>query len=272
MRCKEWYGWHFPELSKIIQDNIAYCKAVKKIGKYLDSAIALSEWEKIIWVSLKKKLKTGFKTNTVSTELNDILPEDVEAKVKEAAEVSMGTEISDEDLTNIIHLCDQVGEMLFAPKLCFFVENNHDFWLRRFWKYPIIVISCMNTWKIVWWLLHRILLFWSVNWLVHVLLHMPVCTNFIRTCLYKALILIYVINMKARCWIWQNIHRQLCKYWVPKKHSFVQWKPNMTRQNTVSYIMPVWWVKVVQNIKEKCQECWQPRRPWQYALTLWVKM
>jgi nucleolar protein 58 len=48
MRCKEWYGWHFPELSKIIQDNIAYCKAVKKIGKYLDSAIALSEWEKII--------------------------------------------------------------------------------------------------------------------------------------------------------------------------------------------------------------------------------
>jgi len=24
MRCKEWYGWHFPELAKIIQDNIAF--------------------------------------------------------------------------------------------------------------------------------------------------------------------------------------------------------------------------------------------------------
>jgi nucleolar protein 58 len=33
MRCKEWYGWHFPELSKIIQDNIAYCKIIKKMGK-----------------------------------------------------------------------------------------------------------------------------------------------------------------------------------------------------------------------------------------------
>lgn len=41
-------------------------------------------------------------------QLNDILPEDVEQKVKEAAEVSMGTEISEEDLSNITNLCDQV--------------------------------------------------------------------------------------------------------------------------------------------------------------------
>lgn len=33
MRCKEWYGWHFPELSKIVQDNIAYCKVIKKLGE-----------------------------------------------------------------------------------------------------------------------------------------------------------------------------------------------------------------------------------------------
>jgi nucleolar protein 58 len=32
MRCKEWYGWHFPELAKIIQDNIAFCKTVQRIG------------------------------------------------------------------------------------------------------------------------------------------------------------------------------------------------------------------------------------------------
>ena len=32
MRCKEWYGWHFPELAKIIQDNIAFCKTVQKLG------------------------------------------------------------------------------------------------------------------------------------------------------------------------------------------------------------------------------------------------
>jgi nucleolar protein 58 len=29
MRVKEWYGWHFPEMTKIITDNIAYAKCVK---------------------------------------------------------------------------------------------------------------------------------------------------------------------------------------------------------------------------------------------------
>lgn len=26
MRCREWYGWHFPELGKIITDHTAYAK------------------------------------------------------------------------------------------------------------------------------------------------------------------------------------------------------------------------------------------------------
>jgi nucleolar protein 58 len=28
MRLKEWYSWHFPELAKIVTDNIVYAKAV----------------------------------------------------------------------------------------------------------------------------------------------------------------------------------------------------------------------------------------------------
>ena len=32
MRIKEGYGWHFPELSKIINDNEVYVKLVKFIG------------------------------------------------------------------------------------------------------------------------------------------------------------------------------------------------------------------------------------------------
>ena len=39
------------------------------------------------------------------TDMSEVLPEEVEEKVKEAAEISMGTEISDEDITNIRHLC-----------------------------------------------------------------------------------------------------------------------------------------------------------------------
>jgi RNA processing factor Prp31 len=52
---------------------------------------------------------TGTREFTSSSDLSDILPEEVEAKVKEAAEISMGTEISEDDIKNIQHLCDQVN-------------------------------------------------------------------------------------------------------------------------------------------------------------------
>merc|ERR1719223_1483071 len=31
MRVREWYGWHFPELVKIVNDNVMYAKLVKFI-------------------------------------------------------------------------------------------------------------------------------------------------------------------------------------------------------------------------------------------------
>ena len=44
------------------------------------------------------------RTNAAQTDLSDILPEELEAKVKELAEVSMGTEIAEEEMLNIDHL------------------------------------------------------------------------------------------------------------------------------------------------------------------------
>src|SRR5579875_2553042 len=29
MRVREWFGWHFPEMTKIVTDNIAYAKVVR---------------------------------------------------------------------------------------------------------------------------------------------------------------------------------------------------------------------------------------------------
>lgn len=81
MRVREWYGWHFPELSKILADNILFAKVVKLMG---------------------------FRSSANSTDFSSILPEELEEEVKEAANVSMGTEISDEDISNITDLCDQV--------------------------------------------------------------------------------------------------------------------------------------------------------------------
>ncbi|WCJ42208.1 Nucleolar protein 58 [Euphorbia peplus] len=81
MRVREWYGWHFPELAKIVQDNIQYAKAVKLMGT---------------------------RENAAKLDFSEILAEDVEVEVKEASNISMGTEVNDMDLMNIRDLCDQV--------------------------------------------------------------------------------------------------------------------------------------------------------------------
>merc|ERR1711871_552986 len=80
MRIKEWYGWHFPEMSRVIPDNTMYAKVVKEMGMLKNAATA---------------------------DLSDILPEDLEENLKSAAQVSMGTEISEEDMENIELLCTQ---------------------------------------------------------------------------------------------------------------------------------------------------------------------
>jgi len=98
MRCREWYGWHFPELGKIITDNLAFVRTVEVMG---------------------------MRDNAKSTDLSDILPEEVEEKVKEAAEISMGTEISDEDILNIKHLCQQVVEIQeYRAQLYEYLKNR----------------------------------------------------------------------------------------------------------------------------------------------------
>ncbi|XP_019211152.1 nucleolar protein 58 isoform X1 [Oreochromis niloticus] len=98
MRCREWYGWHFPELGKVITDNLAYCKSVRKIGD---------------------------RTNVAGSDLSDILPEEIEVEVKLAAEISMGTEVSEEDIGNIRHLCDQVVEISeYRAQLYDYLKNR----------------------------------------------------------------------------------------------------------------------------------------------------
>lgn len=50
----------------------------------------------------------GVRTNAASTDFSDFLPEELEKELKEAAVISMGTEVSEEDIQNISSLCDQV--------------------------------------------------------------------------------------------------------------------------------------------------------------------
>jgi nucleolar protein 58 len=84
MRVREWFGWHFPELTKIIGDNIQYAKAARLMGT---------------------------RDKAAGIDFSEFLDEEVESSMKEAAVISMGTEISEEDVINIAALCDQVVEL-----------------------------------------------------------------------------------------------------------------------------------------------------------------
>jgi len=98
MRLREWYGWHFPELSKIITDNLIYAKTVKAVG---------------------------MKSKTSTTDFKDILTEEIETNVKEAAEISMGTEITETDEKFIINLADQVIELsVYRDTLSEYLKNR----------------------------------------------------------------------------------------------------------------------------------------------------
>ena len=81
MRVREWYGWHFPELTKVLNDNLSYARAIKLMG---------------------------IRTNAANIDFSEVLDEQQEAELKTAAQVSMGTEIGDADMLHISALADQV--------------------------------------------------------------------------------------------------------------------------------------------------------------------
>lgn len=88
MRVREWYSWHFPELIKIVTDNIQYARVVGII-----------------------KNKSSISEETLPA-LNEILLDDDMAKdVLDAARSSMGTDISDVDLININMFSSRVVQL-----------------------------------------------------------------------------------------------------------------------------------------------------------------
>ena len=58
MRLKEWYGWPFPEMARILNDNMMYAKSVKKMG---------------------------MRNLAESTDFSDILPSEIEDAMKDAS-------------------------------------------------------------------------------------------------------------------------------------------------------------------------------------------
>lgn len=96
MRLREWYGWHFPELGKIVTDNVTYAKCVKELG---------------------------MRTSAKDTEVD--VPEETLAEIRTAAEISMGVEITETDLGHIQELCDRVIELTeYRASLSGYLKNR----------------------------------------------------------------------------------------------------------------------------------------------------
>mmetsp|Transcript_11644 Transcript_11644/g.20711 ORF Transcript_11644/g.20711 Transcript_11644/m.20711 type:complete len:505 (+) Transcript_11644:184-1698(+) len=85
MRVKEWYSWHFPELSKIVADSFIFCRLVQFIGK----RTSLSE----------EKLDA----------LTEITMDDaVSQQILDASRSSIGMDYSDIDILSLGQFADRV--------------------------------------------------------------------------------------------------------------------------------------------------------------------
>ncbi|VEL18418.1 unnamed protein product, partial [Protopolystoma xenopodis] len=98
MRAKEMYGWHFPELTRIVEDNLTYINLVNRIGT---------------------------RENVKKVDLSDLIDSELISHIKDAAIVSLGTEITSADVQMIRSLCDQVCEVEDSRK------NLQDYLVKR---------------------------------------------------------------------------------------------------------------------------------------------
>ncbi|KAG8925099.1 snoRNP complex protein nop56 [Tulasnella sp. 417] len=89
MRVREWYGWHFPELAKLVPDNYQFAKAAKFIGS--------------------KSTLTDDKLHDLAEILDN---DETRAKnVIDAARASMGTDMSELDAINVLNFAQRVVEL-----------------------------------------------------------------------------------------------------------------------------------------------------------------
>ncbi|KAG8630568.1 hypothetical protein KVT40_002187 [Elsinoe batatas] len=86
MRVREWYGWHFPELVKIVSDN----------GTYAKLALFIKD----------KKTLTEDSLHDLAAIVED--DESIARSIIDAARVSMGQDISEEDMVNVMAFAQRV--------------------------------------------------------------------------------------------------------------------------------------------------------------------
>lgn len=97
MRVREWYGWHFPELVRLVSDNHTYAKL----------ALAIRD----------KKTLTDASLHDIAAIVND--DADVAQSIIDAAKVSMGQDISEQDMENVSAFANRVVKLAEYRKSLF---------------------------------------------------------------------------------------------------------------------------------------------------------
>lgn len=93
MRVREWYAWHFPELAKIVTDNIAYAK-----------------------VSRVVRVRDSYAPDDNAPLVEACGSEEAALEVNKALKMSMGQDIVEMDMTNIDHFAGEVIKLAAMRK------------------------------------------------------------------------------------------------------------------------------------------------------------
>jgi len=88
MRLREWYSWHFPELNKLVKDNVQFAKLVKLIGD-----------------------KSNVTDELVDAITDVTKDEDLAKEIVATAHSSMGVDASEYDMMNIDHFSKKVVDL-----------------------------------------------------------------------------------------------------------------------------------------------------------------
>ena len=103
MRLKEWFAWHFPELTKIVNDNTIYARLVNLCDARRDNF-----------------------TEEISDEIAAItLDEEKAGQILDAVKISMGMDINDTDALQIKKWAERVTDLIaFRETLSEFLKQR----------------------------------------------------------------------------------------------------------------------------------------------------
>mmetsp|Transcript_32079 Transcript_32079/g.70171 ORF Transcript_32079/g.70171 Transcript_32079/m.70171 type:complete len:499 (+) Transcript_32079:103-1599(+) len=147
MRVREWYAWHFPELTKIVTDNIAYAKVARVL-----------------------RLRDAYEGGKSEELIEACGSEEIADEVLKAMRMSMGQDIVEMDMENIDHFANEVIKLsslrenlqsylkakmeLVAPNLCSLIGETigarliaHAGSLTNLAKYPASTVQILGAEK-----------------------------------------------------------------------------------------------------------------------------